>query len=104
MASYFWNEREACEANDPMTSQRRETPQRFFVSVPFFVSTAHGLLGAENRKRLPFAVAGYPRYKRNPFGIERAHNMVAQVWNYRADFIFKRRDLIGGSILEVNCD
>jgi hypothetical protein len=63
-----------------------------------------GLLGTENRKRLPFAVAGYLRYKCNPVGIERAHNIVAPFRNYRANFIFQRRDFIGGSILEVNCD
>jgi len=63
-----------------------------------------GLLGAENRKRSPFAVAGYLRYKCSPVGIERAHNMVAQFWNYRADFILQRRDFIGGSVLEVNCN
>jgi hypothetical protein len=62
------------------------------------------LLGAENRKRLPFAVAGYLRYKCSPVGIEWAHNMVAQFWDYRADFIFQRRYFIGGSVFEVNCD
>jgi hypothetical protein len=68
------------------------------------VATAHELLGAENRKRLPFAVAGYLRYKCGSVGIERTHNVVAHFRNYRANFIFKRRDFIGGSILEVDCD
>ena len=63
-----------------------------------------GLLGAENRKRLPFSVPGYPRYECSPVGIERTHNMVARFRNYGADLIFQRRDFIGGSILEVNCD
>ena len=62
------------------------------------------LLGTENRKRLPFAVASYLRYKCSPVCIERAHDMVAQFRNYRATLIFQRRDFIGGSILEVNCD
>ena len=68
------------------------------------VATAHELLGAENRKRLPFAVAGHLRYKCGSVGIERTHNVVAQFRNYIANFIFKRRDFIGGSILEVDCD
>ena len=68
------------------------------------VATADGLLGAENRKRLPFSVAGYSRYECSPVGIERAHNMVARSRNYGADLIFQRRDFTGGSILEVNCD
>ena len=63
-----------------------------------------GLLGTENRKRLPFAVAGYLRYKCRSVGIERAYDMIAQPRNYLADFIFQRRDFIGGSILKVNCD
>jgi hypothetical protein len=50
---------------------------RSFVSVQLRAAT-HGLLGTENRKRLPFAVAGYFRYKYSPVGIERAHNMVTQ--------------------------
>jgi len=63
-----------------------------------------GLLGAENRKRLPFAIAGDLGYKCGSVGIERAHNIVARFGNYRTDLIFQRRDFIGGSILEVNCD
>jgi hypothetical protein len=39
-------------------------------------------LGAENREGIPFAVTGYLRYKRNPVGVERAHNIVAQFRNY----------------------
>jgi hypothetical protein len=75
-----------------------------FLFLSCSVATTLGLLGTENRKWLPFAVAGYLRYKCSPVGIERAHNMVAQLWDYRATFIFQRRDFIGGSILEVNCD
>jgi hypothetical protein len=63
-----------------------------------------GLLGAENRKGLPFAVAGDPRYECSPVGIERADNIVARFRNYRADLIFQRRDFVSGSVLEVNCD
>jgi hypothetical protein len=79
-------------------------PQRSFCFCSRFVAIAHGLLGAENRKGLPFAVASYLRYKCSPVGIERAHNMVTQFRNYGAGLIFQRRDFFGGSILEVNCD
>jgi hypothetical protein len=41
---------------------------------------------------------------RNPVGVERAHNIVAQFRNYRAHFIFQRGDFVGGSVFEVNCD
>jgi hypothetical protein len=68
------------------------------------VATTHWLLLAENREGIPFAVAGYLRYKCNPVGVERAHNIVAQFRNYRAHFIFQRGDFVGGSVFEVNCD
>jgi hypothetical protein len=63
-----------------------------------------GLLGADSRKRLPFAVAGHLRYKCGSVRIERAHNMVARFRNYRTGLILQRRDFIGGSIFKVNCD
>src|SRR5258705_8888907 len=67
-------------------------------------SRAERLLLAENREGISFAVAGYLRYKCDPVGIERAHNIVAQFRNYRAHFIFQRGGFFGGSVFEVNCD
>jgi hypothetical protein len=67
-------------------------------------SRAERLLLAENREGIPFAVAVYLRYKCNPVGVEWAHNIVAQFRNYRAHFIFQRRDFVGRSVFEVNCD
>jgi hypothetical protein len=83
----------------------RLSSAEFAGEMQFLLPTCRtGLFGAENRKRLPFAVAGYLRYKGRPVAIERTHDMVAQFRNYRADLIFHRRDFIRGSIFEVNCD
>ena len=79
-------------------------PQRSFCFCSRFVAIAHGLLGAENRKGLPFAVASYLRYKCSPVWVKWAHDMVARFGNYCAYLIFQRGDLVGGSVFEMNCD
>jgi hypothetical protein len=82
----------------------RLSSAEFADEMPVLLLEADGLLGAEDRKGLPFAVASYLRDKCSSVGIERAHNMVAQFRNYRAHFIFQGCDFIGRSILEMNCD
>ena len=72
--------------------------------VKEIVAAAHRLLGAENREGLPFAVAGYLRYKCSPVWVKWAHDMVARFRNYCAYLIFQRGDLVGGSVFEMNCD
>jgi hypothetical protein len=68
------------------------------------VTSAHGLFGAKNREGISFAVAGYLGYKCGSVGVERAHDIVAHFRNDRALFIFLRRDFVGGSVFEMNCD
>jgi hypothetical protein len=44
------------------------------------VATTHWLLLAENREGIPFAVAGYLRYKCNPVRrVQRDHKIVASL-------------------------
>jgi hypothetical protein len=106
----------AAEFAGEMQVLSSEAAAAWLAHIAFYVNRGHyfvlsctvaitlGLLGTENRKWLPLPIAGYLRYKCGSVGIERAHNMVAQFWKCRANFIFQRSDFIGGSILEVNCD